>query len=61
VLSNGSGLSEAFLEADAAGQVHIAWANYTSSGLVNPTWDWDIYYGAGQLLTHQIFLPLVSR
>jgi hypothetical protein len=61
VWSNGTGLSEAFLEADDAGQVHIAWANYSSSGLVNPTWDWDIYYGAGQLLTHQIFLPLVSR
>jgi hypothetical protein len=61
VLSNGTGLSEARLDADASGRVHIAWANLTSSGLVNPTWDWDIYYSAAHVMTDQIFLPVVVR
>ncbi|RMF30616.1 MAG: hypothetical protein D6759_11555 [Chloroflexi bacterium] len=61
LLSNGTQLGESYIEADANGEVHVTWANYSSTGLVNPTWDWDVYYGAGAVLANRIYLPLVMR
>lgn len=61
LLGNGTGVSEAHLDLDASGKVHVAWANYTSSGLFHPTWDWDIYYGVGHLSTNRIYLPAMMR